>query len=65
MSVAVLETQGYRKGAKKRLDRIMGEQVAANPQPDATADDAASILSFGSVLSTGGEGGADAVGSDV
>ncbi|KAI9914024.1 hypothetical protein PsorP6_005840 [Peronosclerospora sorghi] len=49
----------------ERLDRIMGERVAANPPPDATADDAASILIFGSAPNTGGEGGADAVGSDV
>ncbi|KAI9907133.1 hypothetical protein PsorP6_016519 [Peronosclerospora sorghi] len=49
----------------ERLDRIMGERVEANPPPDVTADDAANILIFGSEPNTGGEDGADAVGSDV
>ncbi|KAI9921766.1 hypothetical protein PsorP6_001885 [Peronosclerospora sorghi] len=49
----------------ERLDHIMVERVADNPPPDATADEAASILIFGSAPNTGGEGVADAVGSDV
>ncbi|KAI9905737.1 hypothetical protein PsorP6_013946 [Peronosclerospora sorghi] len=49
----------------ERLDCVMGERVVANPPPDETADDVASILIFGSAPSTGGEGDPDAVESDV
>ncbi|KAI9911201.1 hypothetical protein PsorP6_009400 [Peronosclerospora sorghi] len=57
--------KGYSTWEEKRLVRIMRERVAANPPSDATADDTASILILRSAPNPGGEGGGDAVGSDV